>query len=264
MARLKITKTGRRLIYLGIISYLVFLLYALPASFLTRYILPSIPSARAVSLQGVHGSVWKGQASNARISNFSLGKLQWDLRAWGLLLGKLRVHLKFNQDGTSGAGLIDIGMGGSLSAQDVNLQFPAESLMPLLYGFPISIAGELRGNFKTIDIEPGEVMQMQGRVVWQGAALRAPQNVDMGDILITLEPFNRGSKILIKDQGHGPIETEINIVTKGTGDYRMNGWLKARDSSQQHITETLRLIGRADNSGKVWVGYNGKLKRWGK
>ena len=70
----------------------------------------------------------------------------------------------------------------------------------------------------------------------------------MGDYLITLEPVNLGSKVVIKDQGQGPVETEITIIARGTGDYKMNGWLKARDPGQQSITEALRLMGRPDNS----------------
>ena len=128
MPRLKITKTGRRLIYLGVAAYLVFLLHALPASFLTHYILPAMPAARSVKLQGVHGSIWQGQASDARFANFNLGKLDWHVRSWGLLLGKLKLHLKFNQDSMHGAAYVDLGLGGSVTAEDVNMQFPAQNL----------------------------------------------------------------------------------------------------------------------------------------
>lgn len=262
MPRFRLTKKGRRLIYLGVVTYLIFMLHALPASFLTRYILPAVPAARAVTLQGVHGSIWHGQAADARIANFSLGKLQWNVRSWGLLLGKLKLHLKFDQDNMHGNAYVSLGMGGSLTANDVNMQFPAESLMPLMYGYPISIAGELRGNLKEVAIERGRILQAQGRIVWQNAAMRAPQNIEMGDYLITLEPVNHGSKVVIKDQGQGPVQAEITVFAKGSGEYRMNGWLKARDASQQSITEALRLIGRPDNSGRYWIGYNGTLRGW--
>jgi general secretion pathway protein N len=262
MARLRITKTGRRLIYLGVGAYLIFLLHALPASFLTHYILPAIPAARDINLQGVHGSIWQGQAAEARISNFSLGKLQWDVRSWGLLLGKLKLHLKADQDNMHNSAYLSLGLGGSITADDINMQLPATSLMPLMYGYPLSISGELRGNLKQVVLERGRVLQAQGRIVWQNAALRAPQNIDMGDYLITLEPVNLGSKIVIKDQGQGPVQTDITISTKGNGDYRVNGWLKARDASQQSITEALRLIGRGDNSGRYWLNMSGKLRGW--
>jgi general secretion pathway protein N len=262
MPRLRITKTGRRLIYLGVLAYLIFLLHALPASFLTHYILPSVKAARTVNLQGVRGSIWQGQAADARINNFSLGKLQWSVRSWGLLLGKLKLNLKVGEDNVRGSGYVSLGLGGALTAEDVNMQFPATTLMPLMYGYPISIAGDLRGNLKDVEIERGRILQAQGRIVWQNAAIRAPQNIEMGNFLVTLEPLNLGSKVVIKDQGQGPVQAEITVYLKGSGEYRMNGWLKARDASQQSITEALRLIGRADNSGRYWVGYNGTLRGW--
>lgn len=264
MPRLRITKNGRRLIYLGLGAYLVFLLHAIPASFLTRYILPAIPAARMVKLQGVHGSIWNGQAAEARFSNFSLGKLDWNVRSWGLLLGKLKLHLKFSDDSMQGTAYVALGLGGAISAEDVNMKFPAQNLMPLMYGYPLSIAGEFRGNLREVALERGRVLQAQGRIVWQNAALRAPQNIEMGDYLITVEPVNLGSKALIKDQGRGPVQAEITIFVKGSGDYQMNGWLKARDPNQQSITEALRLIGRGDNSGRYWVRYNGRLRDWNK
>lgn len=262
MPRLMLTKNGRRLVYVGVAAYLIFLFYSLPASFLPRYILPSITAARSLSLQGVHGSIWKGQATSAHINNFDLGKLQWDLKSWGLLLGKLKLHLTFNRDSVNGTANVSVGLGGTLSADNMNMQFPAETLMPLLYGYPLSIAGDLRANMKELTIKRGRSLQAQGRIVWRNAALRAPQNIEMGDFLITVEPVNFGSKVVIKDEGQGPVETEITISVKGSGDYRMNGWLKARDPNQQAITEALRLMGRADNSGRYWVGYNGKLRNW--
>lgn len=262
MPRLRITKNGRRLIYVGIASYLLFLVHALPASFLTRYILPSLSASRMVQLQGVSGSIWQGKAANARVSNFNLGKLHWDLHSWGLLLGKLKLSLVFGQGDVQGNADVSAGMGGVVSANDVNLQFPAENLMPLLYGYPISISGMLRGNLKQVAIERGRVLQAQGRIVWQDAAIRAPQNLEIGDYLITVEPINLGSKIVIKDQGQGPVRAEITVFVKGSGDYRLNGWLMARDPNQQSVTEDLRMIGRPDNSGRYWIGFNGKLSGW--
>lgn len=252
MPKIRITKTGRRLIYAGIFTYLFFLLHALPASFLPRYILPSLSMAHAINLQGVHGSIWQGQAADANLGGFSLGKLEWNVRTWGLLLGKLKLHLKYGQGENRGNAYVSLGMGGAISADDVDMQFPAEQLMPMMYGYPISITGMMRGNLKEVSLERGRVMQLRGRIVWQNAALRAPQ-IDLGDYLITLEPVNLGSKIVIKDQGRGAVQGEITIFVNGTGEYRMNGWLKARDAGQQSVTEALRLFGNADNSGRYWI-----------
>lgn len=264
MPRIRITKNGRRLIYVGIAAYLVFLLHALPASILTRYVLPSLDRSHNLRLQGVRGTIWQGEAINASVSNFNVGKLNWDLNSWGLLLGKLKLHLQFGHDDAQGNAYVSVGLGGAVQAEDVNLQLPAENLMPLFYGYPVSVAGMLRGNLKQVSVERGRVLQAQGRIVWQNASIKAPQNIEMGDYLITLEPVNLGSKMEISDQGRGPIQAKITIFVKGTGEYRLNGWFKSRDPNQQDITEALRLIGRPDSSGRYWVRINSRLRGWRK
>lgn len=262
MPRLRITKNGRRLLYVGIASYLLFLVHALPASLLTRYILPSLSVSRVIHLQGVSGSIWQGQAADAKVSHFNLGKLRWDVHSWGLLLGKLKLSLVFGQGDVQGNAYLSAGIGGAVSASDVNLQFPAENLMPWMYGYPFSIAGMLRGNLKRVAIERGRELQAKGRIVWQNARISAPQNLALGDYLITVEPVNLGSKLVIKDQGRGPVQASITVFIQGSGQYRLNGWLKARDPNQQSVTEALRLMGRPDNSGRYWLGFNGRLSGW--
>ena len=259
---LKITKNGRRLLLVGIGAYLIFLLATLPASFLTRYILPSITPAGMIKLQSVHGSVWKGEAMDASVNRFSLGHLDWKLNGWGMLLGDIDLKLTFKNENSRGSGLLSLGFGGSTEAEDIELQFPAEFLQPLVYGMPISFSGDLRGSIKSLELRPGKILKGNGRVVWLSAALRAPQNIELGSFLIALEPVNSGTKLKITDQQQGPVITDIGITVKGDGEYRLNGWMKARDETQQHITEALRLIGRADSSGKFWVSYNGKLRGW--
>lgn len=260
--RLRITKRGRRLAYLGIVLYLVFLFISIPASFLTRYVLPAIPAAKSVELHSVSGSIWQGQAINANVNRFNLGQLNWELSGWGLLLGDIDLDLRFRDNDTNGSGSLSVGFGGAIDAEDVTVKFPAEALTPLFYGFPVSLSGELNGNIKTLELEPGRTIKTTGRIVWRSASLRSPQNIDLGDYVIVLEPSNRGTKFTINDSNKGPIETNITLTIKGNGEYRLNGWLKARDEEQQHITEALRLVGRADNSGRFWVTRNGLLRGW--
>ncbi len=260
MVSLKLSKKNRRLIYVGLACYLAFLMITLPASFLTRYILPSIDPTGVVQLQSVHGSIWDGQANNTRIGQFNLGALNWDLSGWGLLLGNINLDVDFKSELANGFGDLSLGMGGSTSASDVEINFPAEMLQPLFSGFPISISGDLRGTITELNYIQFEQLQADGRVVWQGAALRAPQNIELGDFLIDMSPHNQGTKIKITDENQGPIKTELNIKLSGKGKYTLNGWMQARDQSQQHITEALRFIGaRADSTGRFWVSYNGSL-----
>ena len=255
----KLTKQGRRLVILGLTCYIIFLFVTLPASFLTKYILPSVQAARTVKLQSVHGSIWNGHASNARVSSFNLGKLDWNLSAWGLLVGDVDLNLKVRNEESRGSGHVSLGFGGATIANDVEVSFPSEILQPLMYGLPISISGDIRGTIEELVFIKNQTLNANGRVVWQSAALRAPQNIELGDFLVALTPHNTGTKIKITDENQGPVQTEINIKLEGNGRYSLNGWLKARDQTQQHITEALRIIGKADSTGRYWVSYNGNF-----
>jgi len=256
----KIGKRGRQLIYIGVIAYILFLIATIPASFLSGYILPSIQSARMVKLNSMHGSIWKGYAVNANVNRLDLGRLDWNTSVWGLLLGDVDMKLKFNNGDARGSGYLSMGFGGKISAEDVDMQFPSEMLQPLIYGMPISISGNLRGNIKSFEYRQGKIFKNEGRIVWRSAALRAPQNIELGDFLIILEPVNNDTKIKITAEKNSPVVADIGINVKGNGEYRLNGSLEARDQSQQHITEALRMIGRADSSGKFWVSYAGQMR----
>jgi len=260
--QLRISKQTRRLIYLGLAVYLIVLFNNIPASFLSRYLLPALPVGKLVNLEGVKGSIWRGTAMNASVDRVNIGKLSWDLSGWGLLLGHINLTLDFHSPVSKGHGRVSIGLGGSVSAEDIQAQFPAEILTPLFYGFPISFDGELHGNIISLDLEPGRTLNCKGRILWRAAALRSPQHVELGDFVVALEPNNLGSKLEIKDGNTGPVQADLNIHLKGSGEYKLNGWLKSRDESQQHIAEALRLIGRADNSGKYWLTRNGALRGW--
>ena len=258
---MKITKQGRRLFLLGLASYLVFMFVSVPASFLTRYILPRVEAARSLKLQNVHGSIWNGEANDARLASFDLGKLDWELSGWGLITGNVKLKLKAKNESSHASGHVTLGFDGMFDASDVALAFPAETLQPLFYGFPISIAGEVSGRLEQLSYLEDELLIAEGRLLWQGAALRAPQNIELGDFEINFTPHNNGSKIKLTDRGDGPVKAEINVRIDGKGKYGMNGWLQARDASQQHITEALRVLGRADNSGRYWVAYSGSFSK---
>ena len=260
--RISITRQGKRLIYIGIACYLVFLFYTIPASFLTRYIVPSIPAAQAIELTGVSGTIWAGQAINANLNRFNLGKFQWDLSGWRLLLGSVALDMNFTGPLMQGSGNVSVGLQGAITSEDLQINMAAGMFTPLFYGLPISFDGDIRGNIESLQFEQGQRLNAKGRVIWYKARLETPQTIELGDYVATLEPANRGTKIIIKDTSKGPIETNLTIQLKGTGEYKINGSLKARDQGQQHIIEALRLIGRADNSGRYWIVRNGKLRGW--
>lgn len=265
MARLKVNpKKLRRYIVLGVLSYILFVFISTPASVLVHQVFTKMNATQSVRLQNVHGSLWRGEALDARYGRVNLGKLDWDMNVLGVLLGNLDLDVRFGQQTTQGRGNIALGVGGKLSIDDVDLRIPAGDLAPLFVGYPaVNFSGNVLGKINQLDIKQGSMFKGKGRIVWQQAVLLAPHNLDLGDILIELEPQNTNTKITISDQGEkGQLKIDLKFEVFASGKYRWEGTLKPRNASDEKLIELLRFIGRADSNNNYWVSGTRQIAGW--
>jgi len=201
MARISFNKRKvRNYLLLGVGCYLLFVLITVPASVALRYLLESNDSAQNIKLLQLRGTVWQGEAQEATFSRVKLGKLSWGLNSLGLLAGNVDLDVRIGGENTQGNGNVALGFGGKLALQDVDVRLAAEQLNGLFSGLPVSISGNVLGKISELEIKKEQVFRAKGRVVWQQAALQAPQGIELGDILIELEPQNKNTRITITDQ----------------------------------------------------------------
>ncbi|TAA46078.1 type II secretion system protein N [Corallincola spongiicola] len=91
----------------GIIAgclYLVFLIATLPAALLVNW----LPLPDDVVLQGVSGTVWKGDVAVVRERRIVLEKVRWDLSPWPLLLGQVKANVQFGDRNSEINGRVDL------------------------------------------------------------------------------------------------------------------------------------------------------------
>ena len=265
MARIKVNpKKLRRYLLLGVLCYILFVFISLPASVLVRQVFAKMEATQKLYLQNVHGTLWKGESLNAHYGQVNLGKLDWKLNPFGLLLGNLDLDLRFGQQNTQGRGELALGFGGKLLVEDVDVRMPAGDLAPLFYGYPaVNFSGNVLGKLNQLEIKQGSTFKGKGRIVLQQAQLVAPHNIELGDLLIELEPQNANTKIAISDQGEkGQLKIDLKFEIHGTGKYRWEGTLKPRDMSDEKLAELLKFIGRADSNNNYWISRSGQLAGW--
>jgi general secretion pathway protein N len=264
MPRLKLNpKKLRRYLLLGGLCYILFVFISLPASVLARQIFTRLNATQSLRLQNVHGTLWRGEALAANYGRINLGKLDWNMNVFGLLLGNLDLDLHFGQQTTQGHGGVALGFGGKLRMDDVDLRLPASDLAPLFGGYPVNFSGNLQAKIQQLEVKPGSMFKGKGRMVWQQAVLLAPHNIDLGDILIELEPQNTNTKITISDQGEkGQLKVDLKLEIQASGKYRWEGTLKPRGADDEKLIEFLRFIGRPDSNNNYWVSRSGQLAGW--
>lgn len=254
-------KTGLRYGLVAVLAYGLFLVTNLPASLAVDFITSRMGDAQRIQLGELQGTLWSGQAASAKVSGITLGKLQWDLSFLPLLIGQVDVDIRFRRDDGYGKGNISIGLGGDISFQDVEARLPAEALMPLFYGMPIVISGQLSVILPEGKVVKGKTLNVRGRLTWHDAALTVPQPLEYGDLLITAEPQGEGSQLVLADQG-GPLLAEGTVTVKGNGQYSVNINLASRKPAGSSLSNALRMLGRPNAEGKIPFSKSGKLKGW--
>ena len=264
MKKIRLGKRGLAFLIVGIAAYVYFLLTNIPAATVYALVEKQIGSNDLFVLQGLSGTIWSGRASQARIAQMNVGSLDWRLRLFPLLTGKLSLDISTTASNSRMQAGIETGLSGQTLAID-NMQgkLPVQALMPFFYGLPIAVDGEITTEIKHAEIERGEKLILDGKLVWQNAALTAPQAIKFGDLFLALRPDKNGSKILLSDQG-GPLAAEGTAMIKPSGEYKLNIYLAARDKNDTNLSNALKLLGRTNSQGKVRVSRTGRLQGWAK
>lgn len=256
----RIPMAGLKYVLVGFIAWLVFLVATLPASLAYGKLVAGTPAQRTLSLNGIQGTLWSGSAASARIGGIAVGRLEWDMRVLPLLTGRVGARVSMQGNGLRADGDVALGFGGEMQLSDVVARVPAQSLMPLFYGYPVSLAGEFSANLEQLTVQQGQSFVAQGRVAWQGAGVSAPQALEFGDLLLSLEPQDAGSKGVLADKG-GPMQIEGLINIAANGQYDLDARLAAREE-QGNLKAALGMLGRPDAQGKVNFKRRGKLPGW--
>lgn len=253
---LPISKKSLPFIVLGIFIYLVSLIATLPANMVFGYLLPKNISSY-VKYQDVSGSIWEGQAASFSVKQVPLGKLQWDLSLLPLLWGTADAQLTAKREGALLLSDVNI-RPGSVRLQDTRFEIGIADLMPLLYGFPLSLEGDIKAFFSNIEIEPGSQLTIEGRTVLSDVNLVAPQALSLGNLVAVFKKNNNGTRININDQ-QGPVSVDAVVTLAETGFYTVNATLIPRASTDAAIKNALVMFARADNQGRYTISTRGRL-----
>lgn len=252
------TKKMTLLVVLFVVSYVFFMLQQLPANQLMRW----MPQHSPVRLNDIRGTIWNGQAGQVHINGFSISNLSWRLQAWPLLLGNIALGVKFRQADAFGQGQLRTGY----NAQHVMLtavrgSFPAANLMPLFYGYPIALAGQVTANIQQATLRPGQQLMLQGELLWREAALTAPQAITLGDLQVKMQPKGSGTVLTVQDQG-GPLQLDGQVTVQGNGSYETNISVAARSSADRTLAQSISILGQRDAQGNVHISQRGRLPGW--
>jgi hypothetical protein len=247
-------RVSLRLVLFTLLAYGLFLVAQLPA----RLLLESGSPPAGWQLSEPQGTVWRGTIAEIHHQGRPLGRVQWRLRPWRLLLGDLAVA--WNLDGPHGTaqGEFRRGIQGEqLAVHDVTLDL-APAMAAALGWTPVTPGGRVTGRLEQLVWRRGEGLQVTGQLQWRNATLQFGETLSLGNVLV---------------RAGGQGQQDIVIEGDAAGDVRLDGrleWLSANrfdlfltldplNEGGRQLLEHLGAVGTVTRQGAVQFRHRGEL-----
>lgn len=254
-----------RYLVLGVLAYVMVLVLTIPAQQVYAYWQSSRSANRYFSLSGINGSVWSGTAEQAVIQGQVFNHVEWTLRPWTLILGKVGLSWRFQLPGKSGEasygqGTTELGLGGSIDFPELEASIPAATAANMARLGALRPGGTLDLNLEDVEWDGQALVSAEGQIVWRKAGVSLMKPVALGDLTLKLETSDKDIKGIISDNG-GPLSAQGVITLAADGRYQFNGTFATRGdvSGDKTLENALRSMGRPGPDGKVRVNYSGNL-----
>jgi hypothetical protein len=256
-----------RYLVLGLLVYIVALLVNLPADRVYAYWKSSEHSNRGFALSGIGGSIWSGHADVAVLKGYRLERVEWSLRPWSLLLGRVGLSWRFQFPDSQekiengyGQGVTSLGMGGSIVFSSLQAQLPAAIVGSLTKMAALQPSGSVDLDLQDVDWNGERLVSAGGKVVWRAAGVNLLKQMSFGDLTLKVETSGDEIKGVLADSG-GPLSAEGLVSLGQDGRYQFNGAFASRGNAD--LENALRSMGRPGADGKVKINYSGNLARLG-
>ncbi len=244
---------------LMLIVIMAIVLWTAPAALLPFVFQRWVPS---VQLEGVSGSLWRGQAANIVVNlkqqPLALGYTQWQLEPLSLLTLTPRLHLSTNAQHYRSAGTFSLSF-HHWSVDELEAQFPLTLLEPWL---PQVVSGTAQLELKQLQVTGDTVQAIDASVTldqlqWVGGDRLMP----LGDYTITLSTEDDTIYVTFQDQ---QARLAINgwLTLQADGQYQLHAQLQGTNDLAPEIDNALHFLGKQQADGSVLVQRQGVRSVW--
>ena len=240
------------LVALGVVAFVLFALFTLPA----QVVLSRLESA-GVHTAGVRGTIWNGEAQVLVVSGVRVGAVKWDLHVLPLFAARATADLKITRvDGFLETHLT-AAPSGRISLSDLTGSLPFSALPPdAIRGW----AGTVNLKLAALTVEDGWPVAAEGVV--EAIDITGPPNkpANMGSYKVTFPPEAAAGDTLtgqLADIG-GPLQISGTLQLRAADrSYHIDGMIAARPDAPREVLNTLQYLGPADEQGRRPFGTEG-------
>ncbi len=254
-------KFWRRYLALGIICYLLFVITQIPASNV-YYFTKDMLKEQGVTLFGVQGSLWKGNASAATYKDMHFKQINWEVHPLALLTANISATIRFKQQQNSVNAIVSRSLFGKTTVENGRIKADASQLIKLMNIPAVKLNGEFNLNLPLLELTDNKVEYIKGRLLWNNAESIFPQKMALGDVFADMSTSSDGVIQVKLGDGGGPLEMNANLLLTPDGKYDLKGLFSARQGRNTALGRSLGFMGKYKD-GKVEFNKAGELSEFG-
>ncbi|MGF1700997.1 type II secretion system protein N [Photobacterium makurazakiensis] len=230
----------------------------IPASWLWQ----QAPKVQGLDVSGVSGTPWQGTASQVRWQGMNLGRLQWDMRVFSLLTGKVKLDVRFGQGSEmnlAGRGMVGYGSSGPV-AENLLVSLPARQVMNYVpMTVPVAITGNLELTLRNYQFAAPYCSELDGALAWTSGEVSSPLGaINPGPVIADLS-CEQGSLVAQLEQASADVSSEWTATLSQGNAYALTGWFKPGAEFPPQLAAQLKWLGNPDPKGQYKINNSGRL-----
>ncbi len=245
----------RNLILLGIASFTVTAIWKTPASFAYQY----LPHDN-VQLQGLSGTIWKGEADELISKKINLHNITWSFNLLKSLSSfSLKTDIEIQDTELTVKGLVGINMAQTISLDHTQVETTGAFISKMQKIAKLN--GDIKGNINHFELAKGELPELEATYQWQQGTLIAPIRIQpAGDYAIRISPSDNGLDAKISSN-NAPLALSGTAKIDKKWQYTTDIKIKAANASAKGTMNILRMaVGKLEADGSAVIKQKGQLK----
>ncbi len=241
----------KRLIILGLITFIVIMLATFPARVAYHWLAPA-----ELKLSGIAGSVWNGSAIEGMAGGAYVRNIVWQFKPVSLLSGNLAFATTSNP--VSGSMNTDVAVSpdGTLTLSGLSGNVPLDLVHPAFQ--QSGIRGDIALQFETLVIRNGVPVAAKGSVTIADLFVQDLSPSRIGNFRADFQTTDGKITGSVEDMT-GVLDVTGSISLDQDRSYSFIGQVAPTSSTPQSIVNQLRFLGSANERGQHEFRFEGQL-----
>ena len=243
-----------RLVALGVGVYLLVLVTSFPATRISGMLQDQVAD---LSLNGVSGSVFSGEAKQVVYQGLDLGPLHWRFRPLVLLLGRIEYRIELMHPDNHGQLHAGKTLAGRSYIHDLDIKLLPGRLINHYSPVAFDTSGTVHLVFETFNPGADYSGEVNGRLEWQDAVILNPVNLVLGQL--QLDVVTDGGELVGQVVDGGVLGASGELALSADYAYRVKLLLRPGNNVSPETLDMLEQFAQRQLNGDYRIDTSGQL-----